>query len=155
NSGESQQLRFTQLLRVCDLSSQFSINDYGCGYGALAGFLQDLDAPFEYRGFDISPPMIECARFLHVATNNCRFVATESELPVSDYTVASGIFNVKLDTPTREWASYIVNCISRFATLSSRGFAFNALSSYSDPGRTRDDLYYANPAFWFDYCKTT
>jgi hypothetical protein len=35
NSAESQQLRFRQLLKLCDQPGPFVINDYGCGYGAL------------------------------------------------------------------------------------------------------------------------
>ena len=31
NSPESQELRFEQLLKVCDCTTAFSINDYGCG----------------------------------------------------------------------------------------------------------------------------
>ena len=39
NSPESQRLRFIQLLKVIELSQPFTINDYGCGYGALAAYL--------------------------------------------------------------------------------------------------------------------
>ena len=39
------------------------------------------------------------------------------------------------------------------AKLSRTGFAFNALSLYSDPDRRRPDLYYADPLYWFDHCK--
>ena len=36
--------------------------------------------------------------------------------------------------------------------MSSRPW-FNALTSYSDADKRRDDLYYADPLHWFDYCK--
>ena len=39
NSAESQILRFEQILKVCDFSTALSINDYGCGYGALVDYL--------------------------------------------------------------------------------------------------------------------
>lgn len=38
NSVESQELRFQQLARVIHLPKNFSINDFGCGFGALYGF---------------------------------------------------------------------------------------------------------------------
>ena len=38
--------------------------------------------------------------------------------------------------------------------LSKRGFAFNVLTKYSHPEFQRPDLYYADPLFLFDYCKT-
>ena len=41
NSPESQRLRFVQLLKLVDRSRCFTINDYGCGYGALADYLQE------------------------------------------------------------------------------------------------------------------
>ena len=31
NSSESQELRFEQLLKICDTSNQLTLNDYGCG----------------------------------------------------------------------------------------------------------------------------
>jgi hypothetical protein len=34
-----------------------------------------------------------------------------------------------------------------------KGFAFNCLTSYSDPERMRDDLYYGDPCYYFDLCK--
>ena len=35
NSTESQRMRFDQLLKICDRRAPFTLNDYGCGYGAL------------------------------------------------------------------------------------------------------------------------
>ena len=35
NSADSQTLRFDRLLQVLDNDGDASINDYGCGYGAL------------------------------------------------------------------------------------------------------------------------
>jgi hypothetical protein len=37
--------------------------------------------------------------------------------------------------------------------ISTRGFSFNVLTSYSDEDKKRDYLYYADPLFLFDYCK--
>jgi hypothetical protein len=38
-------------------------------------------------------------------------------------------------------------------SLSRAGFAFNALTKYSDAEFMRPDLYYADPLFLFDHCK--
>jgi hypothetical protein len=46
-----------------------------------------------------------------------------------------------------------MDAIDRMASLSRRGFAFNMLTSYSDPARMRDDLYYGDPCRMFDLCK--
>lgn len=37
---------------------------------------------------------------------------------------------------------------------STLGFAFNALTKYSDPEFMKEELYYTDPLFMFDYCKT-
>ncbi len=155
NSEESQQLRFDQLLRVVrDPSEAFSLNDYGCGYGALAGYLALKDYEFRYVGFDVSATMRAHAQKTHHGDPRIAFVEEESGLRPADYTVASGIFNVKLDVPAGEWASYVEETIGRIAALSRRGLAFNMLTSYSDPELMRADLFYADSRHFFDLCKT-
>lgn len=153
NSIESQTLRFEQLIKVCDTSSVFSINDYGCGYGALIEHLRARDFTFQYRGFDISEEMIARAQELHRGMEQCEFFAAPARLTLADYTVASGIFNVRQQVSDAEWTEYVLHTINQMADISQRGFAFNVLTKYSDPERMRSDLYYADPLFLFDYCK--
>lgn len=153
NSAESQILRFEQILRVCDVGSSFSIIDYGCGYGALVDYLAGKGLEFFYTGYDISAEMINKARELHAGSRNCSFVSDASHLRAADYTVTSGIFNVKLQVSDDEWHTYMLHNIEQIATLSKKGFAFNALTSYSDIDKRRPDLHYADSLFWFDYCK--
>jgi SAM-dependent methyltransferase len=149
NDEGSQELRFEQLLKVCDTSTPFTMNDYGCGYGALAAYLEQRGYAATYTGFDISPEMLAQATELAAG----RFVGADDELGVADYTVASGIFNVKLDAPADAWEQHVLQTLSRLDELSARGFAFNMLTSYSDPERMRADLYYADPRVIFDHCK--
>jgi len=153
NSLESQELRFEQLLKICDRTTAFSINDYGCGYGALVKYMTDRGYTFQYRGFDISDQMIAKARELHRGLEHCKFFTDESLLTMADYTVASGIFNVKLQMSDEEWRNYVLYTLEKIAKLSERGFAFNVLTKYSDRHLMRPDLYYADPLFLFDYCK--
>jgi SAM-dependent methyltransferase len=154
NSPESQQMRFGQLLTLIDRSLPFTINDFGCGYGALADYLQKQGHAFVYCGFDISDHMIARAEELHSAAKQISFVNCESDLSEADYTVASGIFNVKLDTPAADWERYIIETLETINALSRSGFGFNVLTKYSDEEFMRPDLYYADPLFLFDYCKT-
>ena len=153
NSEESQSLRFKQILKVVEAEDSFSLNDYGCGYGGLVGYLETLETPYTYTGFDISEAMIEKAVAAHGSKPNCSFVAREEDLHPADYTVASGIFNVKMETPEDQWKEYCLQTIDRLARLSTKGFAFNVLTRYSDPEFMRPDLYYADPCFLFDYCQ--
>src|SRR5439155_24940087 len=128
NSDESQELRFEQLLQVVAPDRRFSLNDYGCGYGALAGYLARGGCDVDYRGFDISPKMREAART--ALAGNARIVDTVDELEPADYTVASGIFNVKLESGDDDWLAYVFETLDRLDALSERGFGVNALTSY-------------------------
>jgi SAM-dependent methyltransferase len=155
NSVESQELRFAQLLKVCDRPHErFSVIDYGCGYGALVPYLEGRGYDFVYRGHDLSSAMLQFARASHADPPRIDFVDDPSALERADYTVASGIFNVKLGTPDADWTRHVLDTLDAMAALSARGFAFNALTRYSDPELMRDDLYYADPAYLFDLCKT-
>lgn len=155
NSAESQRVRFEQLLKICGAATRVSVLDYGCGYGALVDYLDERGLPGSYQGYDVSEPMIAQARALHEGRAGCRFTHDERELEPAEYTVASGIFNVRLKTPPEQWHEYILATLHAMARLSTRGFAFNALTSYSDPERMRADLHYSDPCFLFDYCKRT
>ncbi|MBD1878319.1 class I SAM-dependent methyltransferase [Coleofasciculus sp. FACHB-T130] len=153
NSLESQQIRFEQLLKLCNQPAHFSINDYGCGYGSLFAFMAEKSYKFNYRGFDLSEAMIAKARELYHDKPNCYFSSDNNFSLVSDYTIASGIFNVKLDRSNQEWEEYIIETLNSINIISQSGFAFNILTSYSDREYMQDHLYYADPCFYFDLCK--
>lgn len=152
-SLDSQMLRFEQLCKVVDPAEPFSILDYGCGYGALIEYLRERCLTFEYRGFDISNEMLSQARHIYGDSPRYHFFRDEAALEPADYTVASGIFNVRQQVGLEEWTEYVLYSLARINALSLKGFAFNALTSYSDADRKRPDLYYADPLFFFDYCK--
>lgn len=146
NGRESQNLRFEQLLRLCDPSRPWNLNDYGCGYGALATFLRESGRSFEYCGYDASAAMVAAA-LQHVGADpHCGFTANRTEVTRRPYTVASGIFNVREDTADSEWWDYIVRTIDDLAAISTVAFSCNFLTSHSDADRRRGDLYYADPS---------
>ena len=153
NSEQSQRLRFEQLDRLLPQDETFTLLDYGCGYGAFLDFLRARNAAAIYTGFDVSQSMIETARTLHGAADRAEFTANETELREVDYVVASGIFSVKMDVATEDWERYVLATIERMDALGRKGFAFNLLTSYSDPERMRPDLYYARPDRYFDVCE--
>ena len=129
---------------------RFSLNDYGCGYGALASYLAERRADVDYRGLDVSDRMIAEGRRLHP---DATFVTEEAGLDPADYSVASGVFNLRLEVGDDAWRAYVLDTLATLDALSTRGFAFNMLTSYSDADRMRADLYYGDPGFFFDHCK--
>jgi hypothetical protein len=60
---------------------------------------------------------------------------------------------LRLTTKDENWRAYILETIKNFADLSTKGFAFNMLTLYSDAEKMRPDLYYGDPTFFFDHCK--
>ena len=152
NSDASQNIRFDRLLEVATIPKS-SILDYGCGYGALADYLVEKGFEGEYYGFDILESAIELARQVHGRRPGQVFFFEEEKLCEVDYTVASGIFNMRGDQSFEDWTDYVLSLLQRFDKLSRRGFSCNFLTKYSDKERMRPDLYYADPCFLFDHCK--
>ena len=154
NSRDAQEVRFRQFLTLFQGSTVLPLNDFGCGFGSLATYLQTNGYHITYHGFDICPEMIAAAREIYQDVANCDFCCDLGDLSQADYTVASGIFHVKSDASDEAWQEYVLTTLHEFDRLSEKGFAFNALTSYSDADRMRPDLYYADPCRLFDYCKT-
>jgi len=153
NSSESQQLRFQQLLRVREDDAPYSLLDYGCGYGELAHLLVSQHQPVDYRGFDVSERMVTLANDRNPNPAACRFSDRPADLEQADYAVASGVFNLRLDVDEATWEAYVLETLDTLAGLGRHGFSFNLLTSWSDPDRMRPDLFYADPARFFDHCK--
>ncbi|MEO5328896.1 MAG: class I SAM-dependent methyltransferase [Magnetococcus sp. THC-1_WYH] len=153
NGEESQKLRFDQLCKIIDARTWFSLNDLGCGYGALNDFLADRYSEVTYSGFDVSASMVQSAERRHRGKSQARFVVTSEPDSVADYGVASGIFNVRLGHSDAEWRVYLEAMLDVLDRTSRLGFSFNCLTSYSDADKMRDSLYYADPCALFDLCK--
>ncbi len=153
NSGESQALRFSQLMKVADGADQISVSEIGCGYGALVDFLEADGRPFDYLGVDIAEDMVAAADARFAGRANVAFEAGRAPTRMADVCVASGIFNVRLGTDDAAWLTLIHETMDIMDRASAAGFAFNALTKYSDADRMRPDLYYADPLALFDRCK--
>lgn len=153
NGEESQTLRFAQLAKIIQPSSAFSLNDLGCGYGALFDYLNTVSQNFVYHGCDVSNDMINAAKIRYADYSNAHFVAASEPPDMADYGIASGIFNVRLGRNDVEWREYLETTLDVLNNTSRQGFAFNCLTSYSDADKMRDYLYYADPNWLFDLCK--
>jgi len=153
NSETSQELRFDQLLKVVQSSNDFSLLDYGCGYGALLNYLKNKVSSFNYIGYDISEEMLLKANEQNAAKQEIKWVNSLNE-QTCDYSIASGIFNVMVDQKEEIWKHYVEDILIDMNERSNKGFSFNMLTKYSDKEYMRDYLYYGDPAFYFDFCKT-
>lgn len=151
----SQRLRFTKLAEVIEPEAAkqgISINDFGCGYGAMFRFLDQLPGVrvARYYGYDISAEMLKVAPEF-AGDERAAFLHSEKVTETADYSFVSGTFNVRLGASDSLWTEYIHETLLTLAARSHRGFAFNLLSTYVD--WKKEDLFYGNPLHFFDFCK--
>lgn len=146
-------LRFDKLCEVIDRKDEkFSINDLGCGYGSLYHHLTaNKKIITQYYGYDISEDMLIEAKKLLPATDNIIYSNSPKLSTKADYTITSGIFNVRFEETDKKWEEYILHVLHNMDDFSEKGFSFNLLTSYVDWKDKK--LYYADPCFYFNYCK--
>ena len=153
NGKESQTIRFEQLCKIIKTQGPFSINDLGCGYGALYDFLDEQYDEFSYFGIDISTAMIEAAKLRYQHKDGVNFIISDQPSQESDFSIASGIFNVRASRSDDEWYKYIEDTLDVLDNSSRLGFSFNCLTSYSDPDKMVNHLFYGDPCKLFNLCK--
>jgi SAM-dependent methyltransferase len=149
----SQRLRFAKLTQLLHPAAArpITVNDVGCGYGSLFGFLEELDGVelAGYHGYDVSAPMLERAR--QATDARAELVRSAEPTHLADYSFASGPFNVKGACADGPWEAYVMDVVRTMAEKSRLGFAFNLLSTYVD--FRQEDLFYADPGAFFSFCK--
>jgi len=153
----TQGLRFVQLLKLCDASVPFSLNDVGCGYGALVPFLAARfpSCEIDYLGLDLSRAMISRAR-RRFAGPQRRFVVAAQSPRIADYSVASGVMNVNVGYSREAWESYVGTVLQRMFVTSRCGFSVNfmyAAGGEMDGHPEAPRLYRTTPATWAGYCE--
>ena len=115
--AQGQQLRFRVLSGILtDLrpSASVSINDFGCGYGALYDFLLKVPSMGElsYFGYDISKDMIDTAKKCKYDSGATFRKASKIDTS-ADYTFVSGTFNLNLDVDDHLWGTYVKSTLSQ------------------------------------------
>ena len=151
----TQELRFVQLLKAVDFLVPFSLNDVGCGYGALLAYLarRHGQADIDYLGIDLSAEMIRCARRLWRDHASAGFVRTDAAPRVADYSVASGIFNVRQGQPDDIWERFVAQTLIQMHATSRRGFAVNFLLPPQPDRLARPGVYQTAPEPWARWCE--
>lgn len=151
----TQELRFVQLLRLCDFSQPFTLNDLGCGYGALLAFLakRHRRSRIGYLGIDLSPEMLVEAAQLWARRSDTAFVGGHASPRLADYSVASGIFNVKLHQPVELWTRFIETTLASMHATSRRGFAVNFLAPLAAGVEGKTELYRSPANVWRQFCE--
>ena len=155
-SEMTQENRFAQLAKIIKEKEDFSINDLGCGTGDLLAYLGNNSFKnFIYTGYDVMESMVDLSKETHKNSANASFkkINPGQDMDMADYSVASGIFNLKYAIDEKAWMEYILQTVEMMDRCSKHGFAFNMLTKYSDREFMLDTLYYGDPLVFFDHCK--
>ena len=152
NGAASHELRHRQFLRLLDGIPDASLLDLGCGFGDFFRFLRAEGHRGQYIGYDVAPSMIMEALRLHGQGADRQWRVGAEPEDAADFAIASGILNVKGNTPVEVWERYVLETIDILARVGRRGFAFNVLSLSSDPERRAANLYYADASKMLSYC---
>jgi SAM-dependent methyltransferase len=152
----TQSMRFVQLLKICDFSTPFTLNDIGCGYGALAAFLavRHPNAKIDYLGVDLSRAMVSRARRRFSGPDR-RFVVRKASPRIADYSVASGVMNVNCGHSRATWEGFIATILRQTRRTSRRGFSVNFVVDATQPSAEPlpDTLYRTSPQPWIRFCE--
>jgi SAM-dependent methyltransferase len=154
SSAASQYLRFLQLLKICDFDRPFSLNDFGCGYGALLEYLalRHRDARIAYVGIDLSSEMIAAARKRWGRRPHAAFRVASRCTTMADYSIASGVFNVRLGQPAETWEAYVEQIIRDLCDHSRIGFAVDFMLPHDNEPMERE-LYRTSKSRWVTFCR--
>lgn len=154
----TQDLRFVQLLKICDFSAPFGLNDVGCGYGALCAHLarRHPQAAIDYLGIDLSPAMISRARRRFSAPVR-RFKVGNGSPRRATYSVASGIMNVNVGGSRPAWEALVAEMLVDLRRASLRGFSVNFVTEDAEctvaANTAQAQLYCTSPEPWIHYCE--
>lgn len=153
-SAETQELRIAQLLKGFSLAERCSLNDLGCGYGAALGTISRLypSTDVDYLGIDLSSEMVRLARSLWGGRARATFTVANVSPRVADYSMASGIFNVKLGCARERWEELVRETLKGLCRTSRRGFAVNFLCA--DGELEIPELYRTRAEPWVKYCES-
>ncbi|TIH18056.1 class I SAM-dependent methyltransferase [Marinifilum sp. JC120] len=138
--------RFNVMLDVIrkDTIAPCSLLDLGCGVGLLAEHLiiAEMLGSVNYRGVDISQPMIDQARKNYASLNFEAHDILESPLEKEsvDYIVMNGVLTEKLTLSYEEMEFFAQRIIQAAFEASRIGVAFNVMNHHVD--WQRDSLFH-------------
>lgn len=117
--------------------------DFGCGASHLFEFMSRQGVAIErYIGVDLSPKFIALSeeKFPDNEYLCLDVLEAEEKLPVSDYTVANGVFTERVEMSDEQMWSFVRKTVAALYRRVKIGVAFNAMSSHTD--WQRQDLFH-------------
>jgi len=137
SSKEYQNLLFEVLLAI-GVEPASRVLDFGCGFGDLNGYFAERGIDVDYTGIDLSPELLNEARYRHPDATLFEGDLFELSPPVQsfDYAFASG----SLSEPLDDGGDYTRETIRLLFESCRRGCAFNLLDAAHEWTANRFDL---------------
>lgn len=139
--------RFETLTSQIDRTMPLTVNDIGCGYGPLFGYLAAGFQLVDYCGSDICETMIKAAS-AEVTDRRARFILSARPVTVADGSITSGTVNMSAGADDTVWRRLTEDVLRAMAGHSRVGFALNMLR----PQYRDDFLWRAEPEPWLRFC---
>jgi cyclopropane fatty-acyl-phospholipid synthase-like methyltransferase len=137
SNTEVQELRF-KILADIGIQQGDSVLDVGCGFGDLAGYLQQQDKSVDFMGIDVSEELLLEGRkhFPHLELIQGDLLDFNPAPQSYDYVTLSGALNRKFDNAE----AYTHHIIKRMFETCKKGIAFNLLDARHEWTKSRWDL---------------
>jgi len=142
---------FSGLFSLVSRENSFTINDLGCGYGAMFEAYKNLPEFLNgrYFGYDISVAMLdEAKRQIH--DTRAYWIHSHQATEEADFSFVSGTYNMSMNADPFLWQDYIESNLCHLWSKTRIALAFNMLSIHS-PVRHKT-LYYADPKHFVSFC---
>jgi len=156
STSDRQTLSYEILLKAVapeDLNGPITVNDFGCGYGALFDLLASTPMMNEgrYVGYDISEKMITAAKKRHYDPR-AAFITSPIASDEADYSFVSGTYNMSMGAGRALWTHYVKTSLKMLWNMSKKAMAFNILDNKGK--KKLPDLYYADKSEFVAFAKT-
>jgi len=142
---------FAGLFEIVSGEAGFSVNDLGCGYGAMFEAYRDLPVfrNARYYGYDISQEMLHEARS-QLPDSRASWIHSHEATEEADFSFVSGTYNLNMDASPELWRAYVEKNLLQLWSKTRIALGFNMLSVHS-PKRQKT-LYYADPDHFYAFC---
>jgi len=153
NNIETQNSRFEKLISHFDFKKKCpTIHDVGSGICDFHKFLNLKNINHKYSGTEIVQDMIDYSltKYRNIELFN-RDIVSDNCSDSYDYLFLSGTLNLLNGQEIIIWREYCYRLIEKMYSMSTKGIAFNCLTTY----KTFTDplLCYFNPTEMFDFCQ--
>lgn len=129
-------------LLAADSGEKPTLLDLGCGYGALKDTMDAKGLHADYRGIELSEPMLQSARKRHPTLSWEVRDVLQQPLPERsvDFVVMNGVLTEKRELSFEAMESFAQAMIRAAFSACRVGIAFNVMSEHVD--WKRDDLFH-------------